>query len=158
MVCPPDILSLNKQTSEHEELENTKGMPFNPRKFCQDAISADRQKHQAPVPAVLVERNYVCAATKKFKPSTSQLDFLLSDKMPHVTKKTEANYFVEVVDRHTLNDSRLEYDTKEHEELNARFKKADGDRKMRVGVIFQARQAPGGNNIVDGLLRWANDR
>jgi hypothetical protein len=42
--------------------------------------------------------------------------------------------------------------------LNDEFDAIDRSKKIRIGIIYCGRQAPGGNNVVDGLLRFAKVR
>lgn len=50
----------------------------------------------------------------------------------------------------------LKYDDEVLKNLNQTFKNFDfdTDAEINLGVLCLGRQAPGGNNIVDGLLRY----
>lgn len=39
-------------------------------------------------------------------------------------------------------------------EINRDLISQDKDRKLRIGLVFMGKQSPGGQNVVDGLLRY----
>lgn len=46
-----------------------------------------------------------------------------------------------------------EYD-EDVNEINRELISQDTDLKLRIGLVFMGKQAPGGQNVVDGLLRY----
>jgi len=39
-------------------------------------------------------------------------------------------------------------------EFNQKMLQVDKERPQKIGLVFMGRQAPGGNNVVDGLLKY----
>lgn len=55
----------------------------------------------------------------------------------------------------------MKYDDPVLEKLNDEFyekSKTNAENKIKIGVIYLGRQSPGGNNIIDGLLRYQKAR
>ena len=69
-----------------------------------------------------------------------------------------ANYFVEIQDELLTNKRYAEDSNAELTELNTRMLSADRNAPQKIGLIYMGRQAPGGNNVVDGLLRYQEQR
>lgn len=68
------------------------------------------------------------------------------------------SYFVEVQERSTLdyNLHHAKYEDLRVKELNEEFLDINNklNEKIKIGVIYLGRHSPGGNNVVDGLLRF----
>ena len=47
-----------------------------------------------------------------------------------------------------------DHDNKELTDFNQRMLAVDKTRVQKIGLVYMGRQAPGGNNVVDGLLRY----
>lgn len=77
---------------------------------------------------------------------------------PKLKNCTEANYFVEIQDNLVTNTRFSDSTNKELTELNNRLLHVDKSRPQKIGLVYMGRQAPGGNNIVDGLLRYQAQR
>lgn len=43
-------------------------------------------------------------------------------------------------------------------DFNSRMLSVDRSTPQKIGLVYMGRQAPGGNNVVDGLLRYAAQR
>ena len=43
-------------------------------------------------------------------------------------------------------------------DFNSRMLSVDRSTPQKIGLVYMGRQAPGGNNVVDGLLRYASQR
>ncbi len=50
----------------------------------------------------------------------------------------------------------MHYDDPILKQLNADFQNFDSEstKQLRIAVIFLGQQSPGGNNVIDGLLRF----
>ena len=69
-----------------------------------------------------------------------------------------ANYFVEIHDDLYTN-THYRHPDLELEDVNDQFRKnSQKKRPQKIGVVFMGRQAPGGQNVIDGLLRYQAQR
>ena len=64
-----------------------------------------------------------------------------------------ANYFIEVQD-HLLTNKTFKQEDQELHDFNEQMLNFDLNAKQKLGLCYLGRQAPGNNNIVDGLLRY----
>lgn len=78
----------------------------------------------------------------------------LDEILPKLKTTAEANYFTEIQDELLTNKRFAEDNSNELTMLNTRMLSTDKSVPMKIGLIYMGRQAPGGNNIVDGLLRF----
>jgi hypothetical protein len=68
---------------------------------------------------------------------------------------TKASYFVEIQDKLMLVNDHMHFDDPVLEQLNQEFQNLIPQTKeQRIAVIFLGQQSPGGNNVIDGLLRF----
>jgi len=42
--------------------------------------------------------------------------------------------------------------------MNERLLSVDVEKRQRIGVCFMGKQTPGGQNVIDGLIRFQNQR
>lgn len=91
-------------------------------------------------------------AVKKFFPLTEHAGEVISEQLPHLESHKPANYFVEVQDQLLTNVSYKEGD--ELDKVNQDLQSVDPETAMKIGLVYMGRQAPGVNNVVDGLLRF----
>ena len=68
-------------------------------------------------------------------------------------QKDSASYFVEVQDDlHT--NTRFRDPNAALSDFNSSLLAVERETQLKLGLIYMGRQAPGGNNIIDGLLRF----
>lgn len=53
-----------------------------------------------------------------------------------------------------LVNDHINYDDPVLKNLNDEFQHFKSVKRLRIGVIFLGQQSPGGNNVIDGLLRF----
>jgi len=82
----------------------------------------------------------------------------LENTFPTLKTLPSANYFVEIQDELLTNKRFAEDNNAELTELNTRMLTTDKAAPQKIGLIYMGRQAPGGNNVVDGLLRYQAQR
>ena len=69
-----------------------------------------------------------------------------------------SNYFVEIHDDLYTN-THYKHPDMELEDVNDQFRKNSQKKQaQKIGVVFMGRQAPGGQNVIDGLLRYQAQR
>ena len=72
-------------------------------------------------------------------------------------QKDSASYFVEVQDDlHT--NTRFRDPNAALSDFNSSLLAVERETQLKLGLIYMGRQAPGGNNIIDGLLRFQQQR
>ena len=144
-----------KQTKEHEEWEtkSTSKTYFKRDKHTLGTLSKQRVQDETHIPCVLEKGNYTVKAIKKYKPYSALVADKLTQQFDRLSSDYHSQYFVEIAERNDL-DAHTKYDDATCEGLNKELAATDLSREQRIGVVLLGRQAPGGNNIVDGLLRW----
>ena len=68
-----------------------------------------------------------------------------------------ASYFVQAKDKQNVNGN-VKYDDATLAQLTEEMKSTNQQKNIKIGVVYLGRSAPGGNNVVDGLLRYQNNR
>lgn len=102
--------------------------------------------------------NYGIVAIKKYQPYTKLVSAKIDEQMPHLKDYTQASYFVEIQDKVML-DNDIHYDDPVMARLNNEFHNFEPKHKfLKIAVIYLGQQSPGGNNIIDGLLRFQRQR
>ena len=96
-------------------------------------------------------------ATKKAFPPTELVRAKMDDEFPTLKTQTNANYFVEVQDD-LLTNTVYADNNAELTEFNRKMLSMDKNVPQKIGLVYMGRQAPGGNNVVDGLLRYQAQR
>lgn len=92
---------------------------------------------------------------KKYKPYTQLVKAKIGEQLPHLKNYTKASYFVEIQDKLMLVSDHLSFDDPVLQKLNQEFQQLIPDQKaLKIGVIYLGQQSPGGNNVIDGLLRY----
>ena len=122
-----------------------------------------RMTESCELPETLENFEYYCVANKLFQASTLEDRISIEKVFPNMSHNPKSSYFVELIDKRVLNDEYLNYTDKEMENLNKSFKEILSSdlpcgKKLKIGVIYTGSQSPGANNVVDGLLRYANKR
>lgn len=156
MVLPPDVAQLVAETEAVEALENS-GKRF-ARKFeLLSELSQSRVKDVAQIPAMFEKGAFSVAGTKRCFPQTDLVKAKMETQLPTLKRLQTANYFVEIQDE-LLTNKRYADENADLQALNAKLLTTDKAAPQKIGVVFMGRQAPGGNNVIDGLLRYQAQR
>lgn len=122
-------------------------------------LSAARIKDITEIPETLDHNNYALVGIKKYKPFTQLVKAKMDEQLPLLKNYAKGSYFVEIQDKLLLVRSHFQYDDPCLESLNEEFRNfAPKSEPLRIGVIYLGQQSPGGNNVVDGLLRFQAKR
>lgn len=103
---------------------------------------------------MLTKGQFSVTGTKKAIPQTVLVEMKLEDSYPNLKTKDSANYFVEIQDDLLTNTRFTDPTDTELTAFNERMLSVDKQAPQKIGLVFMGRQAPGGNNVVDGLLRY----
>lgn len=57
-----------------------------------------------------------------------------------------------------MTNHRYEDSNQDLRSMNERLLSVDADKKQKIGVCFMGRQTPGGQNVIDGLIRFQTQR
>lgn len=119
-------------------------------------LSQARIKDEAEIPQMLSKGSYACAGIKKYFPISELVRAKISEQYPNLRQSRPANYFVEIQDKLLTNQSFVHND----EALDTLNKEmlSKASKPQRIALLQLGRPAPGCNNIVDGLLRFAEQR
>lgn len=150
MVLPPDADALIKEANRLQEIED-KGLKLDLEMLSE--LSQSRVKDQTQIPAQLHKGNVAVAAVKKYFPMSKHEAELIGEQFHTLEQHENANYFVEVQD-HLLTNKTFMQEDENLSKFNERLLNVDTAAKQKIGLCFMGRQAPGANNIVDGLLRY----
>lgn len=157
LVAAPPIEVLVKETEDHEAFELSQGA-FRRHVTNLSELSAARIKDPIEIPDTLESNNYGIVAIKKYQPYTKLVSAKIDEQMPHLKDYTQASYFVEIQDKVML-DNDIHYDDPVMARLNNEFHNFEPKHKfLKIAVIYLGQQSPGGNNIIDGLLRFQRQR
>lgn len=152
MVQPPSIPELVALTNKYEECENS-GNRFSRKTELLSDLSQARIKDVCEIPEMFAKGKFSCAGTKKGFPATELVRAKLDDNFPTLKNTMEANYFVEMQDD-LLTNTKFAAEASELQEFNTKLLTVEKSRVQKIGLVYMGRQAPGGNNVVDGLLRF----
>lgn len=172
VVEPPKPATLLAEAKEVEEAEIAFQNNKNPTLFVPKIgvhlsdLGRRRMKEDAPIPSFLETGKYRLHVVKRQEFSENS-EYGLSAKkgLGEIIANPRAKCFVSVV-REDANeelegpyigaDPQVEGLRQDLREL-AKLGEPTSQNPCRIGVVFCGRQSPGGNNIIDGLLRYANN-
>lgn len=96
------------------------------------------------------------SATKKYFPQTALVKDKINLQFPKMQSQPNSHYFVEIQDD-LLTNTRYQHPDSELQQVNTQLREID-QKPQKIGVVYMGKQAPGGNNIIDGLLRYQAQR
>ena len=107
---------------------------------------------------MLTKGQFSVTGTKKAIPQTVEVEMKMGLNYPRLMNQASANYFVEIQDDLLTNTRFTDPSDTELTAFNERMLSVDKQAPQKIGLAFMGRQAPGGNNVVDGLLRYQSQR
>ena len=152
MVQPPDIEELIKNTQRVEEIEKSGKRLLREFELLSE-LSQSRVQETSTIPGFLEKGNIKVAGIKKYDSATEQVRQMIDERFSALQNHPQATYFVEAQD-HLLTNQTFKSDDAELFKFNQELLQVDSSEKLRIGLIYLGRQAPGANNVVDGLLRF----
>ena len=163
LVAPPPIEQLVKETNEFkqfEESKSTQAIVFHRSIDNLSELSAARIKDSIQIPETLESNSFALVGIKRYKPFTQLVKAKIEEQLINLKNYTRASYFVEIQDKLMLVNDHMHFDDPVLEQLNQDFQSyvPDQSQELRIGVIFLGQQSPGGNNVIDGLLRFQKAR
>lgn len=97
-------------------------------------------------------------ATKKVVPDYAQIADKIKQMLPGLEHDPSANYFVEIHDELLTNYRYFNEMDDDVNEINRELITKDRNENLKIGLVFMGKQSPGGQNVVDGLLRYQEKR
>jgi hypothetical protein len=152
MVLAPDINALVTMTNEYEALENS-GKRFARKYHLLSELSQARVMDVPHIPEMFEKGEFSVTGTKKAFPQTDLVRVEMDTSFPLLKNAPHANYFVEI-QHDLLTNTRFADTNNELTEFNRKMLSVDKQSVQKIGLVYMGRQAPGGNNVVDGLLRF----
>ena len=156
MVQPPDIEELIKNTQRVEEIEKSGKRLLREFELLSE-LSQSRVQETSTIPGFLEKGNIKVAGIKKYDSATEQVRQMIDERFSALQNHPQATYFVEAQD-HLLTNKTFKSEDAELFKFNQELLQVDSSEKLRIGLIYLGRQAPGANNVVDGLLRFQAQR
>ena len=120
-------------------------------------LSQSRVREVSTIPHFLEKGNIRVAAIKKYHANSQYVKQMIDERFTSLQNHPQAQYFVEAQD-HLLTNQTFKLDNAELSNFNQKLLNSDSSKKLRIGLIYLGRQAPGANNVVDGLLRFQAQR
>jgi hypothetical protein len=102
----------------------------------------------------MFENVTMVTATKKVVAEYGQIADKIRQQLPGLENDPNANYFVEIHDELLTNYRYFNELDDDVNEINRELITRDKDVNLKIGLVFMGRQSPGGQNVVDGLLRY----
>jgi len=162
LVKPPPVERLVKETEEFEKYEKARkeGDPYHSKlKSVMSDLSKKRIEAKSPIPDTLEKGDFVVQGIKKYRPFSKLVDQKIKEQFVALNHDHSANYFVEITDNLVIDEKYFTYEDKTLQCLNKELAAKDfKSSPQRIGVVYVGRQAPGGNNVIDGLLRYQAHR
>jgi hypothetical protein len=156
MVSPPDIDSFVYATEVQERYESKIGEDILMRQESSlSVLSRSRIRAQIDMPDTLSNGNYRMTAIKKFLPYSMLVESKIEEQYPLMMNDKTAAYFFEVQDKIVADPGSYRFMDKTLEKMNIDF--SDSIPKQKGGkfaVLLLGNAAPGGNNVIDGLLKF----
>lgn len=152
MVKAPDaaqLVSEAERLAKKEQAGNTLERDFE----SLSELSQSRVKDVATIPQQLEKGDITVTAVKKQFPVSEHVGELMREEFATLVKHQPANYFVEVQDR-LLTNRTFKQDDEQLAALNDQLHQVHRDTPQKIGLAYMGRQAPGVNNVIDGLLRY----
>lgn len=159
LVEPPNLDKLEKETEARIEIE--KNLDKHDQYFaigeCNlSKTSKDQLNFKAPIAKILENGSYGCVAVRKARPRNMDVENTLHEQYPALSNDLYSSHFVEIVDEKDQKIYNEVSDTESIKYLNDGFL-AQNNQNLKIGLIYCGRQASGMHNIVDGLLRFAQN-
>ena len=163
MVKDPNLDSMIYATEQQEKYEtrHQKDVALHRQTTSLSALSQGRIKQQVAVPTTLKDGNFKLTAIKRFQPHTQLVEKRILEQLMHVNGDINSTHFVEIQDdiiqKEVLHASNWESHIVK--ELNEEFSlEKNGSIEQKFAVLLLGNSAPGGNNIIDGLLQFQHIR
>ena len=151
MVKAPDAEQLVREAKRFQEIENSKNRLLRDPALLSE-LSQSRIKDVATIPDQLERGNLTVSAVKKYHPITDHARTVIDQQLPHLKSHQPGNYFVEVQDRLVANTTYREKN--EITRFNDQLQDVNHELPLKIGLVYMGRQAPGVNNVIDGLIRF----
>jgi 6-phosphofructokinase len=165
MVKAPDIDAFVYETNIQERFESRHGT--GDVLFRQEsglsALSRARIRAPVRIPRALTQGDFRLTAIKRYTPANQLVQMKIGDQHPHSDANAKSTHFVEIQESLVADQGKDHYLGEVIGRLNGEFAAASGQQgnrysaatvKQTIAVMLLGAPAPGGNNIVDGLLQY----
>mmetsp|Transcript_38639 Transcript_38639/g.36996 ORF Transcript_38639/g.36996 Transcript_38639/m.36996 type:complete len:361 (+) Transcript_38639:1220-2302(+) len=160
LVKPPNKEELLNLTQEHESYEMERrqaGCKAGIRSLGQlSVLGQERISVMAEIPDTLTSKNYVPMGIKKYKVFSQLVKSKIQEQFPSLNEEPKAQYFVEIQDRLL---AKFQHNVRKTgdvvlDDMNTHFYESYQKKELVIGILYLGAQTTGGNNIIDGLLRF----
>ena len=150
LVNPPDCDSdkINLKKFIPEESENTKKLPFAPKSAeNMSAISKYLLKEKIELPSVLANRRFRVKLSNILEPANEEARYACKKTYPNTYADAHNRRLAEIVEEADYDLSQKVFDIYGYLEKPL-------EKDLKIGIVYNGRQSPGGNNIINGLLEF----
>lgn len=157
MVRDPDVQAFLAATEEQElyEQQHKAGAAYFKQGSSLSLLSRSRIRQPVIIPDVLRNGKYRLSAIKKYQPHSQLVALKIREQFPRTDDSDMSTHFVEVQPRLIADSAWDDNSIDSVSSLNTRFKNVNTKKfGGKIGVLMLGNAAPGGNNIVDGLLKF----
>jgi len=157
MVSDPDVETFLAATEEQEKYEqqHKAGAAYFKQGSSLSLLSRSRIRQPVIIPDVLKNGKYRLSAIRKYQPYSQLVALKIREQFPRTDDSEMSTHFVEVQPKMIADSTWHDAADVSVLALNERFAglgaKTFGG---KIGVLLLGNAAPGGNNIVDGLLKF----
>ena len=155
----PDLEVIERETQERIEIDKKRDKAnqyFAIGECNLSKASKELSNIIVPIPTTLEEGNYAWVAIRKAKALNIDIEETLHEQYPLLWNDAFATHFVEIVDKKVERIAH-EFDDEEGVKLLNKCFAKKNLKQLKIGIVIWGRQAPGMHNIIDGLLRFADN-
>jgi 6-phosphofructokinase 1 len=157
MVRDPDLQAFLAATEEQEnyELQHKAGAAYFKQGSSLSVLSRSRIRQPVTIPDVLKNGKYRLSAIKRYQPYSQLVALKIREQFPRTDDSDMSTHFVEVQPKLIADSTWYDSVDVSVRALNDRFKNL-GSKTFggKIAVVMMGNAAPGGNNIIDGLLKF----
>lgn len=106
---------------------------------------------------MFTDGRYHLNAIKQYTPNSILVGSKITEQYPNISEDVKSKYFVEIRDELVSDTGITSYKDPVLDQLNNEFKNLERNKRSnKFGVLLLGQNAPGGNNICDGLLKYSS--
>ena len=164
MVKDPNLDSMVYATEQQEKYENRhqKDVALHRQTTSLSALSQGRIRQDVKIPKTLSDGVFKLTAIKRYQANTQLVEKRIHDQLMHINGEPNATHFLEIQDEIIQKEvlhANTNWESHLVKDLNEDFAKAKNPSvEQKFAVLLLGNSAPGGNNIIDGLLKFQHMR
>jgi len=149
LVNPPscEINKINLKKFIPEEIVETKQQPYAPKSTeNMSSLSKYLLRENIELPSVLGNGRFRVKLSNTLEPVNEESRYACKKTFPNTYSDAHNRRLAEIVEEADYNLS--------HKLLDDEILETPLDKDLRIGIVYNGRQSPGGNNIINGLIEF----